>query len=50
MENCTLITVPYQINDHEYGKIAVLGPTRMEYRKIIPLLEHVARIMSDLYK
>lgn len=50
MENCTLITVPYQISDHEYGKIAVLGPTRMEYRKIIPLLEHVARIMSDLYK
>ena len=50
MENCTLITVPYQISDHEFGKIAVLGPTRMEYRKIIPLLEHVARIMSDLYK
>ena len=50
MENCTLITVPYQISDHEFGKIAVLGPTRMEYRKIIPLLEQVARIMSDLYK
>ncbi len=39
-----------QINDYEFGKIAVLGPTRMEYRKIIPLLEQVARIMSDLYK
>ena len=50
MEDCTLITVPYQINDYEFGKIAVLGPTRMEYRKIIPLLEQVARIMSDLYK
>ncbi|MDE5978043.1 MAG: heat-inducible transcriptional repressor HrcA [Turicibacter sp.] len=50
MENCTLITVPYQISDHEFGKIAVLGPTRMEYRKIIPLLEQVAHIMSDLYK
>lgn len=50
MENCTLITVPYQIGDSEYGKIALLGPTRMEYQKIIPLLEHVARMMSDLYK
>ncbi|MCL1948828.1 MAG: heat-inducible transcriptional repressor HrcA [Turicibacter sp.] len=50
MENCTLITVPYQIGDAEYGKIALLGPTRMEYQKIIPLLEHVARMMSDLYK
>lgn len=50
MENCTLITVPYQIGPQDYGKIALLGPTRMEYQKIIPLLEYVARIMSDLYK
>ena len=50
MDNCTLITVPYQISDGEQGKIALLGPTRMEYQKIIPLLEYVAKIMSDLYK
>lgn len=50
MDNCTLITVPYHINAHEQGKIALLGPTRMEYQKIIPLLEYVAKIMSDLYK
>ena len=50
MENCTLITVPYKINEQEYGKLALLGPTRMEYQKIIPLLEYVARIMSDLYR
>ena len=31
MENCTLITVPYQISDHEFGKIAVLGPTPVSY-------------------
>ena len=50
MDNCTLITIPYHINEHEQGKIALLGPTRMEYQKIIPLLEYVAKIMSDLYK
>ena len=50
MDNCTLITVPYRINDDEQGKIALLGPTRMEYQKMIPLLEYVAKLMSDLYK
>ena len=50
MDNCTLITVPYHISEHEQGKIALLGPTRMEYQKIIPLLEYVANLMSDLYK
>jgi len=50
MDNCTLITVPYKVNELEQGKIALLGPTRMEYQKIIPLLEYVAKLMSDLYK
>jgi len=50
MDRCTLITVPYRINEHEQGKIALLGPTRMEYQKVIPLLEYVAKIMGDLYK
>jgi heat-inducible transcriptional repressor len=50
MENCTLITVPYDTGVGEQGRIALLGPTRMEYQKIIPLLEYVAKMMSDLYK
>ena len=43
MENCTMISVPYEISDDEFGVIAILGPTRMEYRKIIPLLEYISK-------
>lgn len=50
MQNCTVITVPYQISQDEYGTIAVVGPTRMEYSKVIPLLEYIARNISKLYK
>lgn len=49
MNNCTLITVPYKIGKNEYGKIAVLGPTRMEYSKVIPLLEYIAKLISNMY-
>ena len=43
MENCTMISVPYEISDGEFGAIAILGPTRMEYQKVIPLLEYIAK-------
>lgn len=50
MDNCTIISVPYQISDDEMGTIAVIGPTRMEYKKVIPLVEYIAKNMTDLYK
>jgi heat-inducible transcriptional repressor len=43
MKDCTVITVPYEIDEGKTGAIAIIGPTRMEYQKIIPLLEYIAK-------
>lgn len=50
MRDCTVITVPYEFGDSEKGTIAVVGPTRMEYKKVIPLIKYLAKHMSKLYK
>jgi heat-inducible transcriptional repressor len=50
MDNCTVISIPYHINETEHGTIAVVGPTRMEYNKVIPLLEYIASNLGKLYK
>ena len=50
MNDCSIISVPYQIGDEEGGMIAVIGPTRMEYNRVIPLLEYIAKNMSKLFK
>ncbi len=50
MRNCTVITVPYGFGDNAKGTIAVVGPTRMEYQKVIPLIKYLAKHMSKLYK
>lgn len=50
MENCTVISVPYRISEFEHGTIAVVGPTRMEYNKVIPLVEYIASNLGKLYK
>lgn len=50
MQDCTVITVPYDLNDAASGTIAIVGPTRMEYQKVIPLIKYLAAHMSKLYK
>ncbi|ANB56304.1 heat-inducible transcription repressor HrcA [Anoxybacillus sp. B7M1] len=47
MENCSLITATYSIGEEQLGTIAILGPTRMEYSRVITVLNQVA---SDLTK
>ena len=50
MDDCTIISVPYRIDDDAYGTVAVIGPTRMEYKKVIPLVEYIAKNMTKLYR
>lgn len=42
MKDCTVVTVPYEGNDGSVGAITIFGPKRMEYSKVIPLLEYIA--------
>ena len=50
MENFSIISVPYRVSETEKGTIAVVGPTRMEYSKVIPLLEYIASNLGKLYR
>lgn len=48
MQDCSVITVPYETNSGSVGAISVFGPTRMEYSKVIPLLEYIAKNMKRI--
>lgn len=48
MQDCTIISIPYETSSGELGAIAVLGPTRMEYHKVISLLEYIARNIEKI--
>lgn len=50
MDDATIISIPYENERGEKGTIALVGPTRMDYKKIIPLLEYIAEDISKLYK
>ena len=48
MEDCTVISVSYENEMGERGAIAVIGPKRMQYKKVIPLLDYIARNLQKL--
>ena len=50
LEECSIIAMPYSVNENETGTIILVGPTRMNYRATIPLLEYVAKSMTKLNK
>ena len=48
-QNCTLISAPYRIGDQgAIGTLNVLGPTRIEYARMISVVSYVARILEKV--
>jgi len=48
IENCSLVVSSYRMKDKPLGRLAVLGPMRMEYKHIIPALEYISDILSEV--
>lgn len=47
MKNCSLAVSSYGRKNKPLGRLAVLGPVRMEYDHIVPTLEYVSEVLSD---
>ena len=43
---CSLVTSSYSINDRVAGVLGVIGPTRMEYERVIPLVDLTAKLVG----
>lgn len=54
MENCSLITATFPVASGQRGSLAILGPTRMEYSRVISLLNVIStdlsKALSSLYE
>jgi heat-inducible transcriptional repressor len=43
----SLVASPYRVGDRVLGSLGILGPSRMEYDKVIPLVEYLADTLSE---
>lgn len=48
MEKMSVITAPYMTGNQTVGVLGVIGPTRMGYDKVIPIVDYTARLLSKL--
>jgi heat-inducible transcriptional repressor len=46
LDECSVVTAPYYVDGQIAGVLGVIGPTRMAYHRIIPLVSETARLLS----
>jgi heat-inducible transcriptional repressor len=47
LDNCSVITSPYGDDGETLGVLAVIGPTRMAYERVIPIVDLTAKMLSS---
>lgn len=50
VRDCSLVTATYSIGDKEIGKIGIIGPTRMEYARVVAIMGFMADQITCLIK
>ncbi len=45
---CSVVTAPYKMEDQVVGVLGVIGPTRMAYDRVIPVVDVTAKILGSL--
>ena len=47
LDSCSVITAPYSAGDKALGVLGVIGPTRMAYERVIPIVDITAKLLSS---
>jgi heat-inducible transcriptional repressor len=46
LDEVSVVTAPYNVGDEVVGVLGVIGPTRMAYERVIPIVDVTARLLS----
>jgi heat-inducible transcriptional repressor len=50
IESCSVVAYPIKTRDSVLGSIGVIGPKRMDYQKVMPLVDTTARVLMGFLK
>lgn len=50
LDECSVVTAPYTVDGEVVGSLGVIGPTRMDYDRIIPLVESTANLLGSVLR
>ncbi len=46
LDDCSVVTAPYAAGDAVVGVVGVIGPTRMAYERVIPIVDMTAKLLG----
>lgn len=46
LDDCSVVTSPYEVDGQILGVLGVLGPTRMNYERVIPVVDITAKMLG----
>ena len=46
LDECSMVTAPYSVDGQILGVLGVIGPTRMAYERVIPIVDATARLLG----
>jgi len=47
LDECSVVTAPYEVDGQVIGTVGVIGPTRMAYERVIPIVDITAKLLSS---
>lgn len=47
LDDCSVVTAPYRLDDDTIGVLGVIGPTRMAYDRVVPIVDITARLLRS---
>ena len=47
LDECSIVTSPYEVDGEQMGVIGVIGPTRMSYERVIPIVDVTAQVIAS---
>lgn len=48
-DGCSVVTAPYHMDDDTIGVLGVIGPTRMAYDRVVPIVDVTARLLEAAF-
>lgn len=46
LDDCSIVAAPYRVDDDIVGVLGVIGPTRMAYERVIPIVDITAKLLG----
>ena len=47
LDECSIVTAPYEVDGQIVGTLGVIGPTRMAYERVIPIVDITSKLLSS---